>query len=248
MRRISQRLAEQAFGRRGIAPPREHEVDRSASGIDGSVEVAPTAPDTNIGLIDTPGPIGGLEMTAQPLLQFGTVALDPAPDCRVVRFQAALAEQLFDIAERERIPKVPAHGAQNQLGLGLPPLKDRRSDCLLHDLFRLPAAVGQSCNTTVKFSGSVADVADEERPPELPWISISPEIMSHAVWLYHRFGVRFRDAADLLAQHGLTVSDDAIRLWCLDFDSADARRLTRRQVLPPSTVATPPLARSNQTA
>ena len=72
-------------------------------------------------------------------------------------------------------------------------------------------------------------MADEERPPELPWISISPEIMSHAVWLYHRFGVRFRDAADLLAQHGLTVSDDAIRLWCLDFDSADARRLTRRQ-------------------
>ena len=55
------------------------------------------------------------------------------------------------------------------------------------------------------------------------------EIMSHAVWLYHRFDVRFRDAADLLAQHGLTVSDDAIRLWCLDFDSADARRLTRRQ-------------------
>ena len=92
-----------------------------------------------------------------------------------------------------------------------------------------PAAAGGTRCGTVKFSGSVADVADEERPPELPWISISPEIMSHAVWLYHRFGVRFRDAADLLAQHGLTVSDDAIRLWCLDFDSADARRLTRRQ-------------------
>ena len=55
-------------------------------------------------------------------------------------------------------------------------------------------------------------MADEERPPELPWISMSPEIMSHAVWLSHRFDVRFRDAADLLAQHGLTVSDDAIRL------------------------------------
>ena len=87
-------------------------------------------------------------MTAQPLLQFGTVALDPAPDGRVVRFQVALAEQFFDIAERERIPKVPAYGAQNQLGIGLSPLEDRRSDCLLHDLFRLPAAVGQSCNTT----------------------------------------------------------------------------------------------------
>ena len=78
-------------------------------------------------------------MTAQPLLQFGTVALDPAPDGRVVRFQAALAEQFFDIAERERVPKVPAHGAHNQLGLGLSPLEDRRSDCLLHDRFRLPA-------------------------------------------------------------------------------------------------------------
>jgi hypothetical protein len=50
-------------------------------------------------------------MTAQPLFQFGTVALDPASDCRVVRFQAALGEQFFDIAERERVPKIPTHGA-----------------------------------------------------------------------------------------------------------------------------------------
>ena len=50
MRRISQRLAEQACGRSGIAPPREHEVNRGAAGIDGSVEVAPTALDTNVGL------------------------------------------------------------------------------------------------------------------------------------------------------------------------------------------------------
>ena len=94
---------------------------------------------------------------------------------------------------------------------------------------RTARSVTQTVRMRFLVGTSVADVADEERPPELPWISISPEIMSHAVWLYHRFGVRFRDAADLLAQHGLTVSDDAIRLWCLDFDSADARRLTRRQ-------------------
>ena len=130
MRRIRQRLAEQAFGRSGTAQPREHEVDRGAGGIDGSVEVAPTPLDTNVGLIDTPGPIGWLEMTAQPLLQFRTVALDPAPDCRVVRLQAAFAEQLCDIAERERVPQVPAHGAKNQRGLGLSPLEDRRSDRL----------------------------------------------------------------------------------------------------------------------
>ena len=101
MRRIRQRLAEQAFGRRGIAQAREHEVDRGTAGIDGSVEVAPTTLDTNAGLIDTPGLMGWVEMTAQPLLQFGTVALDPEPDCRVVRLQATLAEQLFGIAQRE---------------------------------------------------------------------------------------------------------------------------------------------------
>ena len=43
MRRIRQRLAEQAFGRSGIAQPREHEVDRGAGGIDVSVEVSVVA-------------------------------------------------------------------------------------------------------------------------------------------------------------------------------------------------------------
>ena len=45
----------------------------------------------------------------------------------------------------------------------------------------------------------------------------------------HRFGVSFRDVEDLRAQRGLTVSYEAIRLWCLTFGSAYARRLTRRQ-------------------
>ena len=57
----------------------------------------------------------------------------------------------------------------------------------------------------------------------------SPEIISHAVWLYHRFGVSFRDVEDLLAQRGITVSYEAIRLWCLTFGSVYARRLKRRQ-------------------
>ena len=37
-----------------------------------------------------------------------------------------------------------------------------------------------------------------------------PEIISHAVWLYHRFGVSFRDVEDLLAKRGITVSYEAI--------------------------------------
>src|SRR5208283_3489358 len=63
----------------------------------------------------------------------------PTPDRRVIRFQTALGEQLFHIAERERVPKIPAHGTQNQLRRRLPPLEDCRSGYVLHDLFRLPA-------------------------------------------------------------------------------------------------------------
>ena len=33
-----------------------------------------------------------------------------------------------------------------------------------------------------------------------------PEIISHAVWLYHRFCVSFRNVEELLAQRGITVS------------------------------------------
>jgi transposase-like protein len=37
-----------------------------------------------------------------------------------------------------------------------------------------------------------------------------PEIISHAVWLYHRFCLSFRDTEDLLVQRGITVSYGAI--------------------------------------
>ena len=40
-----------------------------------------------------------------------------------------------------------------------------------------------------------------------------PDIISHAVWLYHRFCLSFRDAEDLLAQRGVTVTYETIRQW-----------------------------------
>jgi putative transposase len=44
-----------------------------------------------------------------------------------------------------------------------------------------------------------------------------PAIISHAVWLYHRFNLSHRDIEDLLAQRGIAVSYEAIRLWCAKF-------------------------------
>ena len=56
-----------------------------------------------------------------------------------------------------------------------------------------------------------------------------PEIISHAVWLYHRFCLSFRDVEDLLAERGVIVTYETIRQWCLKFGSEYARRLRRRQ-------------------
>ena len=56
-----------------------------------------------------------------------------------------------------------------------------------------------------------------------------PLIISHAVWLYHRFCLSFRDAEDLLAQRGITVSYETIRQWCRTFGPAYARTLRHRQ-------------------
>jgi len=40
---------------------------------------------SNVRLINPPGFVGRLEMTAQPLVQFGAVTLNPTPDRRVIR-------------------------------------------------------------------------------------------------------------------------------------------------------------------
>ena len=55
-----------------------------------------------------------------------------------------------------------------------------------------------------------------------------PEIIQHAVWLYHRFNLSTRDIEDLLAERGIAVSYESIRLWCIKFGPRYAKRLKRR--------------------
>ena len=55
-----------------------------------------------------------------------------------------------------------------------------------------------------------------------------PDIISHAVWLYHRFSLSFRDVEDLLAERGITVIYETIRRWCATFGLEYARRLRSR--------------------
>ena len=67
------------------------------------------------------------------------------------------------------------------------------------------------------------------RPPSYQGYRFPPEIIGHAVWLYHRFCLSFRDAEDLLAQRGITVSYESIRHWCETFGPAYAGMLRRRR-------------------
>ena len=56
-----------------------------------------------------------------------------------------------------------------------------------------------------------------------------PEIISHAVWLYHRFSLGFRDIEDLLAERGVIVSYETVRQWCMKFGHEYAWNLRRGQ-------------------
>ena len=55
------------------------------------------------------------------------------------------------------------------------------------------------------------------------------DIIAHAVWLYFRFSLSFRDVEHLLAQRGVTVTYETIRQWCLTFGLRYARMLRRRR-------------------
>jgi len=66
-------------------------------------------------------------------------------------------------------------------------------------------------------------------PPSYRGYRFPPAIISHAVWLYFRFGLSFRDVEDLLSERGVTVTHEAIRQWCLTFGLDYARRLRRRR-------------------
>ncbi len=55
-----------------------------------------------------------------------------------------------------------------------------------------------------------------------------PDIIQYAVWLYYRFNLSHRDIEDLLAQKGIIVSYESIRLWCYKFGHEYSRKLKRK--------------------
>jgi putative transposase len=59
-----------------------------------------------------------------------------------------------------------------------------------------------------------------------------PDIIRHAVWLYARFTLSYRDVEDLLADRGLDISYETIRRWFLKFGTPIARNLRHDRPTP----------------
>jgi putative transposase len=62
-----------------------------------------------------------------------------------------------------------------------------------------------------------------------------PEVIRHAVWLYTRFTLSYRDVEELLVERGLDVSYETIRRWVLKFGPAYARNLRQLRPQPADT-------------
>ena len=59
-----------------------------------------------------------------------------------------------------------------------------------------------------------------------------PDIIRHAVWLYARFTLSYRDVEDLLAERGLDISYESVRRWFIKFGAPIARNLRRMRPTP----------------
>ena len=59
-----------------------------------------------------------------------------------------------------------------------------------------------------------------------------PPIIQHAVWLYFRFALSYRDVEDMLAERGIDVSYETVRRWALKFGRLYADQVRRRRPRP----------------
>src|SRR6476660_9208119 len=59
-----------------------------------------------------------------------------------------------------------------------------------------------------------------------------PEIIQHAIWLYLRFTLSYRDVEELLAERGPDISYETVRRWILKFGPLIAQRLRQARPRP----------------
>ena len=54
-------------------------------------------------------------------------------------------------------------------------------------------------------------------------------VIQHAIWLYHRFPLSYRDVQELLHQRGIEVSHETLREWCIKFATLFTEELRHQE-------------------
>ena len=66
---------------------------------------------------------------------------------------------------------------------------------------------------------------------------LPPAVIQHAIWLYLRFTLSYRDVEELLAEGGIDVSYETVRRWVVTFGPAIAGNLRAPPVKAQPTLA-----------
>ncbi len=73
---------------------------------------------------------------------------------------------------------------------------------------------------------------NKQHDPILQGFRFPQEIIAHAIWLYFRFNLSYRDVEELLAERGVVVTYETVRQWCRKFGQIYANQLRRRRARP----------------
>ncbi len=68
-----------------------------------------------------------------------------------------------------------------------------------------------------------------DKAPSYTGFRFPVEIISHGVWLYHRFPLSLREVREMMLERGVVVSHETVRQWCAKFGQSYANGLRRRR-------------------
>jgi hypothetical protein len=97
--------------------------------------------------------------------------------------------------------------------------------------------ISWSCQANAKLSPVLEATSGSKLEKPMQAVSFKrhrfpPDIIRHAVWLYFRFTLSFRDVEEMLAERGIDASYEAIRCWSVKFGRLFAQNLRRSRPRP----------------
>ena len=111
----SQRPGEEPTCRQEVAPGRDIHIDDLPGLIHGPVHIAPSSGDLHVGLVYVSTVRNWVAARPSRVCEERREVLDPPVDRDVVDLDPALAEKLLDVAIRQPVTQIPAHGEDDDL-------------------------------------------------------------------------------------------------------------------------------------